>query len=213
MDSSDVIGHDAGGIAENSQSSDTNDISTNADQGVSAETPYSESPLENPDQFSREQQRLGHLVQTQSVTVSPTLPPEYLEQYEQICPGTGERILLSSVELAEKEQEADIKLRHRRQQIEDESNRARSRRADRAQWMAFVLSFTAILGGLVLIFLDKSTAGLGAIITPTAALITAFIANQVNAKNRSSVSTDMAKQVVDSLTGNLTANPDNNESI
>lgn len=213
MDSSDVIGHDAGGIAENSQSSDTNDISTNADQGVSAETPYSESPLENPDQFSREQQRLGHLVQTQSVTVSPTLPPEYLEQYEQICPGTGERILLSSVELAEKEQEADIKLRHRRQQIEDESNRARSRRADRAQWMAFVLSFTAILGGLVLIFLDKSTAGLGAIITPTAALIAAFIANQVNAKNRSSVSTDMAKQVVDSLTGNLTANPDNNESI
>lgn len=144
MDSSDVIGHDAGGIEENSQSSDTSDISTNADQGVSAETPYSESPLENPDQFSREQQRLGHLVQTQSVTVSPTLPPEYLEQYEQICPGTGERILLSSVELAEKEQEADIKLRHRRQQIEEESNRARSRRADRAQWMAFVLSFTAI---------------------------------------------------------------------
>ena len=65
----------------------------------------------------------------------------------------------------------------------------------------------------MLIFLDKSTAGLGAIITPTAALIAAFIANQVNAKNRSSVSTDMAKQVVDSLTGNLTANPDNNESI
>ena len=213
MDTSDVIGHDAGGIEENSQSSDTNDISTNADQGVSAETPYSEAPLENPDQFSREQQRLGHLVQTQSVTVSPTLPPEYLEQYEQICPGTGERILLSSVELAEREQEADIKLRHLRQQIEEESNRARSRRADRAQWMAFVLSFTAILGGLVLIFLDKSTMGLGAIITPTAALIAAFIANQVNARNRSSVSTDMAKQVVDSLTGNLTANPDNNESI
>ena len=81
--------------------------------------------------------------------------------------------------------------------------------------MAFVLSFTAIVGGLVLIFLDKPTAGLGlgAIITATAALIAAFIANQVNAKNRSSVSTDMAKQVVDSLTGNLTANPDNNESI
>ena len=213
MDSSDVIGHDAGGIEENPQSSDTHDSSTNADQGVSAETPCSEAPLENPDQCSREQQRLGHLVQTQSVTVSPTLPPEYLEQYEQICPGTGERILLSSVELAEREQEADIKLRHRRQQIEEESNRARSRRADRAQWMAFVLSFTAILGGLVLIFLDKPTAGLGAIITATAALIAAFIANQVNAKNRSSVSIDMAKQVVDSLTGNLTANPDNNESM
>ena len=187
-----------------SQQSDDKDLEVFESSGVTTESSSSDSISGKIEEHSREQKILRKSVRSQSLTISPTLPPEYLKEYEQMCPGAGKRILLSSVDLAEKEQDADIKLRMLRHKSDEELSRARSKRADRAQWMAFTLAITAILGGIVLIALDKQAAGLGAIITPTAAIIAAFIANQVSARKRNSTVADKVKITIEELVSKMT---------
>jgi uncharacterized membrane protein len=123
--------------------------------------------------------QMVRLAQTQSLTISPTLPPEYLEAYERLCPGAGKRILLSSVELAEREQTVDLDIRREQSALLAEIERKKSARADRGQVFAFVLSAVTILGGIGLLALGKPIAGLGAIITPIAGLVLVFVTNRL----------------------------------
>ncbi len=122
--------------------------------------------------------QIVRLAQTQSLTISPTLPPEYLEAYERLCPGAGKRILLSSVELAEREQTVDLEIRREQSALVVEIERRKSARADRGQAFAFILSAVAILGGIGLLAFGKSVAGLGTIITAVAGLVLVFRANR-----------------------------------
>jgi uncharacterized membrane protein len=146
---------------------------------------------------TKEQKRLKErLVESRSLTISPTLPPDYLEAYERLCPGAGRRILLSSNELAEREQETDLELSRRDQDLKENESKQSSRRSDRAQMYAFILSMTAVVGGLVLLALGMDVAGLGAIITPVAGLVAVFITNRVFPRGLGSAKRDDSAELV-----------------
>jgi uncharacterized membrane protein len=146
---------------------------------------------------TKEQKRLKErLVESRSLTISPTLPPDYLEAYERLCPGAGRKILLSSNELAEREQETDLELRRRDQDLKENESKQSSRRSDRAQMYAFILSMTAVVGGLVLLALGMDVAGLGAIITPVAGLVAVFITNRVLPRGRGTEERDDSAELL-----------------
>ena len=53
------------------------------------------------------------------------------------------------------------------------------KRANRGQWMAFVIAMTAIVGGIYLSANDKSTAGLVLVISGIVGLVAVFITGKV----------------------------------
>ena len=184
----------------NSQSNETNLVPAKLDEIAEAVSEVSEEQR----QFQRK------VIQSQSLTISPTLPPEYLEAYEEMCPGAGRTILLSSHELAKREQEADLELRRREQSLREKESENSDKRASRAQVFAFVLSTVAIVGGIVLLALGKEIAGLGAIITPVAGLVVAFIANRtigrgMNKKdpNSQDLSQELIEDIVQKVAHNM----------
>ena len=52
-------------------------------------------------------------------------------------------------------------------------------RSNRGQWMAFILAMTAIVGGIILIALDKPTGGLVSIISAISGLAIVFVTGKV----------------------------------
>jgi uncharacterized membrane protein len=149
------------------------------DDGIDADEMQQLAEIENEvEEVNRKQKELSRSFSSRRVTISPTLPPEYLEAYERICPGAGKKILLSSHELAEREQSVDLEIRKREQSRIEKDTDANSKRADRAQVLAFILSMTVILGGIFLIAIGKDTAGLGSIITSVVALVSVFIVSR-----------------------------------
>lgn len=94
----------------------------------------------------------------------PLPPPEMLERYNQIVPNGADRI----VALAESQ------LRHR-QRLESTVVDGNVTSQKRGQLFAFILGLVAIIGGIVLIGLDKNTQGLAAIITAFVALAGVFV--------------------------------------
>ena len=83
----------------------------------------------------------------------PLPPPQFFQAYEATLPGAAERILA----MAEREQ----KSRHVREA--------------RGQWMAFLLALLGLLGGVALVYLDKSLEGLAAMVVSIAIVIGVFI--------------------------------------
>lgn len=139
------------------------------------------------------------LVKSQSLTISSTLPPDYLQAYEEFCPGAGRKILLSSHELAEREQEVELELRKREQsRRESDSDRA-SNRADRAQVFAFVLALITLIGGIVLTAIGRDVGGLAAIITPVVGLVAVFIVNRAFPARRQSLPADIVNTILSQL--------------
>lgn len=90
----------------------------------------------------------------------PMPPPEALQAFENTLPGAAERILAL----------AEGQVAHR-QQMERDVVASGIRLEQRGQVLAFVLGFVAILGGIVLVALDKSVAGFATVITAIAGLV------------------------------------------
>jgi uncharacterized membrane protein len=104
------------------------------------------------------------LVQTMSSSFSgPIPPPALLEKYNQIIPNGAERILA----MAEK-QSAHREYLEKRVVDGNVSNQTRG------SYFAFVISLTAILGGVWLISHGKSPEGLASIITSLVGLAGVF---------------------------------------
>ncbi len=105
----------------------------------------------------------------------PLPPPAMLREYEATLPGLGERI----VARAEKEQA----FRHEMAREQVSSLKSRqwhdSTRAYIGQAGAFVLSMTAIGGGIWLLAAGKSTAGLGSIIAALVTLAAVFLGAKI----------------------------------
>ena len=99
-------------------------------------------------------------VQIQSarrVEFSGPLPhPELFRAYEDTLPGAADRILA----MAEGEQDS----RHSRE--------------NRGQWMAFLVALLALVGGMALVYFDKSVEGLTAMILPIAIIIGIFVTSK-----------------------------------
>ncbi len=122
-----------------------------------------------------------HATVTQSqrqfmVRTGPIPDPDTIKQYEAIHPGAA-GILFNQFE-----KQGD----HRRS-LEDRMVGGNQQRQTRGQWMAFVLSMTAIVGGVALIWNGRSTEGLTSIIGALVALVAVFIIGKVSeAKQRDS---------------------------
>ena len=104
----------------------------------------------------------------------PLPPPNMLHEYEALLPGMAERL----VSLAEKEQ------MHRHHTVDKAIGLERHQLTEaakeslRGQLFAFLISMTAIFGGIWLIANDKPAGGVTAIISSLGALVTVFLANR-----------------------------------
>lgn len=94
----------------------------------------------------------------------PLPPPAALEQFERSAPGAADRIL----GMAEREED------HRHNQ-EQAMLRSDAQARSRGQWMAFLVAFVIIVGGIWLIYKGKQWEGLVAVLTPLATIIGIFI--------------------------------------
>lgn len=103
--------------------------------------------------------------QISSMTWSaPLPPPDALIQYNQAFPGCAERIVASA--------ESQAQHRQHLEKITVEGNVESQRRG---QWMAFILALLILVGGFVLIYLNKSILGTAFIGTDIAATVGVFI--------------------------------------
>ena len=105
---------------------------------------------------------------------SPYPPPQFVAQYEEILPGSGERLLA----MVEREQA------HAHQMAREESERANKQLADstvlqkRGQLFAFILGMTGMVVGGILIFTDHEGWGFGTLFSSIAVLALAFGASK-----------------------------------
>lgn len=125
------------------------------------------------------QQRQDLLQQRQTLTATqlsvrretfagPLPPPEVLAHYAQIFPE------LPKILVARYESQAE-----HRQSLEKRAVDSNIKREKTGQWMAFILSFLAIGGGLYLSYLGKDLSGIVAIVTAVAGLATVFITEKI----------------------------------
>lgn len=94
----------------------------------------------------------------------PLPPPEMLKKYGDIVPDAPERI----IQMAEKQG-------LHRMEIEKELVIGNSHRENKGMWFGFIISLTAIIGGIILILNDKSATGITTILFALASLVGAFI--------------------------------------
>jgi uncharacterized membrane protein len=94
----------------------------------------------------------------------PIPPPGMLVKYNEAVPGAADRILV----MAERQSA-------HREAIESKVVDAGIKSQTRGSWFGFIISMTAIVGGIYLIKLGKSTEGLIAIIGSLAALAGVFV--------------------------------------
>ena len=94
----------------------------------------------------------------------PLPPPEVLQRYEEICPGSAQMIMRNFDEQGQ----------HRRK-IEERVITDKGAAAKRGQWMGFVVVLTAIAVGAVFIWNGKPTEGLATIITAVGGIASVFV--------------------------------------
>lgn len=94
----------------------------------------------------------------------PVPPPETLKAYAEILPSMPERIMA----MAEREQQ-------HRHEVDRNHHRTRSIALARGQWFAFVLGFSGIVGGVILLMSDKSVAGFTTLLSTVGTLIGLFL--------------------------------------
>lgn len=127
--------------------------------------------IQERQQPSVQQRQQGGVPQRQqgSVTVAqvfsgPLPDPVTLERYDDLLPGLADRI----VSMAESQSV-------HRQHLERTVVEGRVRAAKGGQWMAFSLGAIALVGGFVLIGMDKNTEGVTSIISAVGALVGVFL--------------------------------------
>jgi uncharacterized membrane protein len=103
-------------------------------------------------------------ISRQSSFSGPIPPPEILKQYNEIVPGSAERLIKS----------AEIQAAHR-QQLENKSIGSDINRSREGQILGFILSMTAVIGSLVVIGMGYAAAGAAIIISTLVALVSVFV--------------------------------------
>jgi len=93
----------------------------------------------------------------------PLPTPQQLDDYNRVSAGLGDRIVT----------EWQTEGSHRRR-LEQTALRAQLRAQSRGQYFALVIALVVIFGGLALLFTDRKTAGLVAILAPLATLAAVF---------------------------------------
>jgi uncharacterized membrane protein len=116
----------------------------------------------------------------------PIPPPALLERYNEIIPNGAERILA----MAEKQSA-------HREYLEKRVVDGNVANQTRGSYFAFILCFTAILGGVWLIAHGQSTEGLVAIITSIGSLAGLFIYNKKQQKKERDEKADALKDRID----------------
>lgn len=105
--------------------------------------------------------------------IGPLPPPDDLIRYNDAFPGCAERI----VTMAERQSQH----RQERETVVIDGN---NRRETQGQWMAFVISILVIVGGLLLIYNNKSTQGLVAVLVPVAGLAGMFFVKRSSERKK-----------------------------
>lgn len=95
---------------------------------------------------------------------APLPPPDVLARYNEAFPGCAERIVNA----------ADTQAKHR-QHLESITIEGNVRSQTRGQWMAFILALVILLGGFLLIYLNKDILGTVFIGSDIAATVGIFI--------------------------------------
>lgn len=114
-----------------------------------------------------EDEATGNLVyRSQAVSYrGPVPPPEWMEHYERIVPGSAKQMM----------DDAHEQSAHRRQ-IETKEVDANIRNAGRGQWMGYSIGLIGVLGGLAMAFFDVSLGGgVGVALTGLAALAAVYV--------------------------------------
>ncbi len=103
---------------------------------------------------------------TRSIAVrrGPLPAPETFQAYENTLAGTADRLLT----MAEKQQEHSHAQQAVRQQLA-------GRLARRGQWIGLLVTVLAIVGGVILVVLDKSVEGLATVFLPLASIVGLFV--------------------------------------
>lgn len=94
----------------------------------------------------------------------PLPPPGTLAHYDEVLPGSAERILA----LAESQH-------HHRQTLESNVIKSNIGAQRLGVILGFVVAMTAVVGGIYLVAIGRSAGGLAAIIAPLAALVGVFV--------------------------------------
>lgn len=97
-------------------------------------------------------------------SLGPIPPPNFLEKYENLVPGTAKRFLEEP--LLEAEERRSLERFVAQKQADSNT---------RAQWMAFVLAIGCITAAFTLIFLRYDVVGLAALLISLAAFVGVFI--------------------------------------
>lgn len=105
----------------------------------------------------------------------PLPPAGYIEEWEELVPGTAELIVSHLLE--------EQKFRHELGRKEDARLDFRIKSSvgimSRGQWMAFSIAMTAILGGIILIGMGRTAGGLSSIISSLVTLTIVFLGGKV----------------------------------
>jgi uncharacterized membrane protein len=118
-------------------------------------------PPFNPQQQAQPVTTLTHV---EASYTGPIPPPGMLVKYNEAVPGAADRILV----MAERQSV-------HREAIESKVVDAGIKSQARGSWFGFIVSMTAVVGGIYLIKLGKSSEGLTAIIGSLAALAGVFV--------------------------------------
>lgn len=108
----------------------------------------------------------GTLVASMRASILP--PPDEIERYEAICHGTL-KTLLSTYE-----KQTDHRIEMESAVVNNDIRNSRY-----GQVFAFIIAMTAIVGGIVMICLDKNTQGLVSIIAALVALLGVFLGSRI----------------------------------
>ena len=95
--------------------------------------------------------------------------PDDLERYEALHNGTAQMLFNTYEMQVNHRMKIETEISKRQEEI--------SKRAGIAQILAFVLTLLTIIGGFILIFLDKDVYGIVAILGATATLLSSFWGN------------------------------------
>jgi uncharacterized membrane protein len=120
--------------------------------------------LEKPPSKESKVQSSTNAVASLTTFSGPTPPPQFLEHYERLVPGSAKRFL----------EEPHLEAEHRRS-LERMVVQERIRLSKRGQVMAFVLAAVCISMGFVAILYQHDLAGLGSLVLSIGSLIGIFL--------------------------------------
>lgn len=99
----------------------------------------------------------------------PIPHPDHLRQYEEIVPGSGDRLIKM----------AESQVTHR-QNSENKIIDFEIKNKGRGQIFGFILAIAGIIGGFILVLNDKDAIGMSALLGSVGALVLAFIYGKKN---------------------------------